>query len=72
MTDTEFQALLDRRHELRIRHEQWCREVNDLRLGESSLEASRRDAAFRELETVQAQIDAELDAERAAESKEPA
>jgi hypothetical protein len=71
MTDVEFQALLDRRHELRVRHEGWCREVNELRLPESSFEAARRDAAFRELEKVQAQIDAELEAERSAELEGP-
>lgn len=69
MTDGEFEALLDRRASTRLRHERWCQEVNELGLSDSSYQAAQRDAAYRDLLEVQAQIDAELEAERTSETE---
>lgn len=67
VTDQEFEALLSRRHELRIQHEAYCEEVNGCRLSESSWEATMRNRVWAELTAVQEQIDAELETERQAE-----
>ncbi len=66
MTDSEFDALLARRDDLRRQHEEWCREINTggCRLSETSREARLRDGAYWELCQVQDQIDAAIEAER--------
>ena len=71
MTDREFQALLDERDDLRRAHEDLCREINECRLSESSLEAQWREVAWRKLMSVQSKIDAELEAERTSELERP-
>ena len=68
MTADQFEALLARRAELREQHQGWCNDVNGrLGAGEGSYEAKRRDAVWAELQEVEATIDAEFQAERAAE-----
>ena len=68
MTGEEFEALLSRRAELREQHQAYCDDVNGpLGTGERSPEASGRDRVWAELEALEEQIQAELDAERAAE-----
>ena len=63
MSDT-FQDLLDKRDELERAHADLCREIAELRLSESSLEAKWRDIAFAQLERVKAEIEVMIEAER--------
>jgi hypothetical protein len=68
MTGEEFEALLSRRAELREQHQAYCDDVNGpLGTGERSPEASGRDRVWGELQEIEAQIDAALEAERAEE-----
>lgn len=67
MTAAQFDSLLERRAELREQHQAYCDDVNGpLGTGEGSPEASGRNRVWRELQALEEQISAELDAESAA------
>lgn len=57
----DFDALLVKRDLLEEAHADWCSDAQGL--PESSYEAQQRDKAWKALEAVQAQIDAEIAAE---------